>query len=221
MWTRALYITPSKREKALESAFGKCVWKKLREQNGLTLYVAESRGRPDYDPQSTLVIGIDDRGPGWFIFGDPQLAAAFNARIELTVGFEIESKDYPKLKNYKPFTAAVKQLEEVAGELEFDEDQDRFGARIDVELGERAEQAVAALEKLAAALAQKGVDHRVAVFRGQTGEMLGELDESDQYLGPDAIVCASWDVQVMRTETVEVVLNESESLLDGETIEGL
>lgn len=222
MAKRVVFITPKQHAGDLEKALGKSLeWKRIREDQGLLLYVAEGKGIPDLGTSEVLLLGIDDRGPDWLVRGNLELAKPFNAKVELTVGFEIEMKDYKKLKKDKAFSAAIKQIEGVAGEIYCDDDNERFGTRIDVDVGENGRVVLEALETLAGVFQSKNIPYRVTLFRDQTGVAVGDLGEGDEYLGPAAYVRASWDVEVMRTETVELVLNESESLLDGAAIEGL
>jgi hypothetical protein len=50
------------------------------------------------------------------------------------------------------------------------------------------------------------------------GIVEGNLDDDGDFFGPAAYAKASWDVEVMRTETIRITVNDAEVLFDGDEI---
>lgn len=202
-------------ESVLQSDFQS---KRITQKNGAVLIAAEGRAIPDL-PANVSTLGVDGRNTTYYVSGDTDLADAFNAKIELTVGFEISLSDLPRVKANKVFKKATKVLKEIDDNFWEDEDEDRYGIRLDLTLDDEASEAMESLKAIHKLFSELGISHRVAFFDGVHGTLEGDLEEANEFIGPSAYARASWDVQVMRTETVELVINDAEALLDGSSVE--
>lgn len=190
--------------------------KKINEKDGYDLYYLEGRYLPKISDKKTLLLGIDGRNTTWLRQGNERLRSIFNTKIDLCVGFALGNDDYSKLKNKKAFKDCLKSISKASGEEFYpDDDADILSMRIDIELGEASQEVMASLQKLARLFEDNDASYRVAYFSGEHGHSDGELDDEGEFFGPAAYAKASWEIQVMRTETVEITVNDSEALYDG------
>jgi len=190
--------------------------KKVHENNLCELFYIEGRYFPKVSEKKTLLLGIDGRNTTWVKQGNEKLAKTFDAKIELCVGFSIDTEGYLKLKNKKEFKDCIKAICKSSGEGFYpDEDADKQLMRIDMALGVASDKVMDALAELSRVFAKNKTQSRVAYFSDEDGVVEGDMDDDGEFFGPAAYAKASWDVEVMRTETVSITVNDAEVLFDG------
>ena len=217
---RMICVVEKKNAKEFNAALKDFESKKVHENSGYDLVYLEGRYFPKISKEKTLLLGIDGRNTTWVKIGNEKLAKHFDAKIELCVGFSVETSGYLKLKSKKEFKDCIKSICTNSGE-EFNnnDDSENQGMRIDMALGAASKKVMDALEELSKIFNKNKVQYRVAYFSGLgDGVDEGDLDDDSDFFGPAAYAKASWDVEVMRTETVEIIVNEGEGLFDGSAI---
>ena len=216
-YARSITIAPKAMQKSIFSKLEKDFqFKQMIDNNDHILVVYEGRYIPEFDQSKTFTVTIDGRNIGYSVVGNQSLQEYFDVKVELVVGVSLPLSQVSKLtKNAK---SHLKKLEKQATETEEDEDEDVYNLRFDLS-PEQATIVVEQLNDLANVLEKIAVEYRVATFEGFSGKEIGKFAEKGLYIGPSAYALASWEQQVLRTEIVELVLNGSETLLDGNGIE--
>jgi hypothetical protein len=194
-------------------------FKKVHENNQCELFYIEGRYFPKINQKKTLLLGIDGRNTTWVKQGREELSKNFDAKIDLCVGFSVATEGYLKLKKKKEFKDCLKALCNSSGEGFYpDEDIDKQWMRIDIALCAASDKVMDSLEELSRIFAKNKAQFRVARFSGKDGIVEGNLDDDGDFFGPAAYAKASWDVEVMRTETIRITVNDAEVLFDGDEI---
>ena len=218
-WVRCAVIAPKKLEAAVLTSLKDHKSKVITEKDGMCVIAYEGRFVVPQDPKRTLTLGVDGNNIMYVRQGHVDLAAAFNAKITLTVGFLVRLADKDQLTKDAKAKKLIKKIQNEYSQEEETEEEDRWGVRCDGPAGDELDIVMASLRQLASICASRGIEHKVGVFSGEVGDVLGELDDCGVTIGPMACAEVSWDVEVLRTETVELVLNDSQTLLDGNGVE--
>jgi len=180
------------------------------------LFYLEGRYYPEISVKKTYLLGIDGRDSGYVRHGNASLGKFFNAKIDLCVGFALDSSGYSQVRNKKAFKDTLKTICKASGEQFYaGDDAEVVTMRIDIALGPASDKVMAGLRSLSELFEKQAVRHRVAYFSGEQGIVDGDLDDSGDFdfFGPAAYAKASWEVQVKRrTETIEIIVNDSEVL---------
>ena len=166
----------------------------IAECDGMALFIYEGRHVADLDRETTLTIGIDGRSILYYIRGNNDLALAFEAYIELTVGFAIHLSDKAKLERNAEAKNILNEISNHKHEDRQNEENDIYGCRFDVRLGKESADLQKCLKELAAVCGDLGIGYLVVLFDGEWGHELGDLiyDYRDLYIGPLACACFEW-----------------------------
>lgn len=219
-YLRALTIAPQALKQKVERGLREDFAYKVLRQNKRHFLVAYSgRYLPAFDPQRTCTLAVDARNVGYRVEGNQSLAKVFDARIEITIGISIQLSRMRKIP--EAGRKILRRLEKIdSAEGEDNKEADRSNLRFDLSPA-AAVPVTRLIKQLVRTLDRAGVPYRACLFDGQDGQALGSLSDDGLYVGPAAYALANWEQQVLRTEQVELIVNETSVLLDGDDVPGL
>jgi hypothetical protein len=214
-WVRCIVIASEDHSIEIEDhLLEKCTFRKLRTHNKHVLWTYEGRSVVALPLDRSLTLGADGRSPRFYSEGDSSLALAFGARLEFTIGITTSAEDRPR---FDPSSKKIAKLIIKAFEAAEEEDDDTWNLRCDVSSTDLIS-ANNSLGELAETLDRSNIDYRAGLFDGAFGIVAGNAEPGDTYIGPAVYVTANWTEQITKSVEVRLVINESEALLDGNSL---
>ena len=196
-WHRGFVVCSDQVAQAVESAMADYFRYRLVSQSGETAFAFAGRWPPDLGDEirnQTGIAAIVD-GSSDFFWQPPEVSQSklLVPTLELTVGLTMQAPDTEILET----SALLKSLLTAMGEpSERGGDDQLVGYRWDVSrpIGDSdlaiVSKRLKAIEKQ---LDKLEISYRIAVYDGLTGDVHGELDQSDvTYCGPDASITLKW-----------------------------
>lgn len=223
-WVRCVAIAKktlkSDIEKTLKASYK---YKLLSEKDDYLLYVYEGRIPAELDPKNTHTIGIDDRGRIYYVLGNEKLGRVFEAFVEVIVGVAFPYSEKKKITKDPAMKSLYEKLAKQCPEVWDQKDDNLIGMQftINPETSE-SKKLISQLKEFADHLENNNIAHIVSFFDDRFGGKSGEF-EMNGYddIGPSVHAMASYDEEVTIIQTTTVVLNDGESLIDGNTINEL
>jgi hypothetical protein len=203
---RAFTVVPKSSERKIRAKLRKyCSPIRIFESQDHLLLTYESRYFPRLSPQTTFTMAVDARNLGYFKRGRTSLGKKFEAIMKFTMGISVSHSRKGEIPDAGQ--ELLRKLEALCSSWEIDEHEDRINLRFDVLLDESAEPRKH-IRRLAQILERTSIPYGAAIVTSAYSIVEGELPDSGLFCGPDVYVQASQD-------DVELLLNESESMLDG------
>jgi len=183
----------------------------LGELGDLSLFAYEGRSQIDIDEQESLTLLVDDEDH-YYISGDSELAASFNARIEFTIGYCLSASNKNILANNAPTQRLLNEIDAFIGS-DIQEEDGYVNCQIRISAGPQAESLLLKLGNLSDFCHELGIEHRVATFDDDCyPKVLGSLEDLGYYwIGPSAYVMANYNED-------ELIVNASEIFYNGNSL---
>jgi hypothetical protein len=211
-WYRCMTIaSKADEEKMITSLTENFRVKKIMEHSEYILIAYEGREIAEFDCNTTLSYGIDDRNCGFFVSGNQALVEYFSPTIELTVGISL---NYTQKINLKSRVGEI--FRELKNNVNSDSEEEQDNGRYSIRIAGQHYQVVPAINlinELSNILEEDSIPYYAAVFEENYGQVRGDLGEPDLYIGPNVSI-----VSYMASPDIELILNTSETLVDGNSV---
>jgi len=208
-WERyALIATQDKKDEILDKLNDYEHKKLLAERDGKVLFAYEGRCRIDLqiDTDKTLSLSVDDEDC-YCVEGDLDLAATFEARIEIVIGYSIRLSDKKKLEKHAGAKILLNEISLIGDAEEEEVGDDFYKCRFDVSLDKNPDDLIERLYKLEKIFEELEVEHSISAFDRGYSEVLGDLEDVGLWIGPSAYVMANW-------EKHSLIINSAATLFD-------
>ena len=206
-WARYVLIaTQDKKNEILKKLQDYDYHKLISENDGKLLFAYEGRREISVDPDKTLTLSVSDE-ENYNIEGNPELAKAFSARIELVVGFSIPRSKKENLDNDAKAKKLLAGLLGLRTDHDSDVKYDYLNYRFDIVPDKKTKSLMKNLSKLAEICERLDIEHRIAISDNGYMEVLGDFDDIGLWIGPSAYVTAYWDEH-------SLIINSADTLFD-------